>query len=82
MAVAVNEDALPKIDTLFEKDSDDWKQWQFVRSLANQEEKAEAAALNGKRHVVEPLTPTQGVLDHEKYVKNKSFAVRGLLKER
>lgn len=65
-ATAVNEDALPKIDMLFEKNSDDWRQWEFIRSLADQEEKAEMAALKGKRDAVEPLVPTQGILDTEK----------------
>ncbi|KAI9496808.1 hypothetical protein BDB00DRAFT_869033 [Zychaea mexicana] len=45
VAQAVNEDAIPNIDNLFDKSSDNWKQWASIQSLAEREQSAETAAV-------------------------------------
>ncbi|KAI9254631.1 hypothetical protein BDA99DRAFT_574375 [Phascolomyces articulosus] len=45
VAQAVNEDALPDIEHLFDKNSDNWKQWTSIQSIAECEQNAEAAAI-------------------------------------
>ena len=45
VAQAVNEDAIPDINDLFDKKSDNWKQCASVQSLLEREQSAEAAAV-------------------------------------
>ncbi|KAI8096897.1 uncharacterized protein BX664DRAFT_275281 [Halteromyces radiatus] len=44
-AVAVNNDDIPHLDSIFEKNTDNWKQWRSVKKLAEKQEQAEQLSL-------------------------------------
>lgn len=52
-AVAVNNDDIPHLDSIFEKNTDNWKQWRSVKKLAEHQQEAEQLSL--KKNPDKPL---------------------------
>ncbi|CAO3593387.1 unnamed protein product [Absidia cylindrospora] len=72
-AVAVNNDDIPHLDSIFEKNTDNWKQWRSVKKLAEHQQEAELLSL--KNNPDKPLQyykclPTASNIDLE---YSKSF---------
>ncbi|KAG2228010.1 hypothetical protein INT45_012034 [Circinella minor] len=79
VAQAVNEDAIPDIDGLFDKNSDNWKQWASIQSLSEREQSAEAAAV--EKSQTKPLDRYNALPTRENINTDSARGFRLLLSE-